>query len=241
VHQLLDNTPTQSVTLSIKLILILTFILGALAQQLATDCMMIKGLTGERASTSASQVVTFIVSFAIAFYQCWEMTLVMVGLFPVIGAAFAIQHKFVSQAAGASMTATNEAGSVASQTLLNIRTINAFSLERQSLMTFEKFLVQPLQQFIMKGVMTGLGMGFSQFVILCGAGLAYYTGGQLVLLGRATFTQVRVRASVRVRVGVRVRVSKSFTITNPNPNFYSGHSCDLNDHARSYRLGSICC
>ena len=103
---------------------------GSLAQQLATDCMMVKALTGERASTSASQMVTFAVSFAIAFWECWEMTLVMVGLFPLIGAAFAIQHSFVSQAAGAAMEATNEAGQVASQTLLNIRTINAFGLEK---------------------------------------------------------------------------------------------------------------
>ena len=163
---------------------------GTLSQQLATDCMMVKALTGERASTSASQIVTFVVSFAIAFYQCWEMTLVMVGLFPVIGMAFALQHKFVTSAAGASMTATNEAGSVASQTLLNIRTIHAFSLEGISAVSFEKNLVEPLKQFIKKGTVTGLGMGFSQLVILSGAGLAYYTGGQLVLLGRATFTQV---------------------------------------------------
>jgi ATP-binding cassette, subfamily B (MDR/TAP), member 1 len=163
---------------------------GTLAQQLATDCMMVKALTGERASTSCSQLVTFAVAFAVAFYQSWEMTLVMVGLFPVIGAAFALQHKFVTSAAGASMTATNEAGSVASQTLLNIRTINAFGLEMISAAAFEKHLVEPLKQVIKKGTVTGFGMGFSQLVILSGAGLAYYTGGQLVLLGRATFTEV---------------------------------------------------
>ena len=163
---------------------------GTLAQQLATDCVMVKALTGERASTSVSQLVTFAVAFAVAFYQSWEMTLVMVGLFPVIGAAFALQHKFVTSAAGTSMTATNEAGSIASQTLLNIRTINAFGLEMISAAAFEKHLIEPLKQVIKKGTVTGLGMGFSQLVILSGAGLAYYTGGQLVLLGRATFTQV---------------------------------------------------
>ena len=114
----------------------------------------------------------------------------MVGLFPVIGMAFALQNKFIASAAAASMSATNEAGSVASQTLLNIRTINAFGLENMSAVSFEKNLVEPLKQFIKKGTVTGLGMGFSQLVICSGTGLAYYTGGQLVLLGRATFTQV---------------------------------------------------
>jgi hypothetical protein len=46
----------------------------------------------------------------------------------MIGAAFGIQQYFVMNAAGSSMEATNEAGSVVSSTLLNIRTVNAFSL-----------------------------------------------------------------------------------------------------------------
>ena len=163
---------------------------GSLAQQLATDCMMIKALTGERASTSVSQIVTFIVTFVISFIECWEMTLIMIGLFPLIGVAIMLQQKFVTSAAGSAMTETNEAGSVVSQTLLNMRTINAFGLERVSVSLFAKNLVGPLEQFIKKGFGTGLGMGYSQLVILCGAGLAFYVGGQLVLLGRATFTQV---------------------------------------------------
>ena len=59
-----------------------------------------------------------------------------------------------------------------------------------SLSAFEKNLVKPLSQFIKKGIVTGLGMGFGQFVILGGAGLAYYFGGQLVRMGRATFGEV---------------------------------------------------
>jgi hypothetical protein len=59
-----------------------------------------------------------------------------------------------------------------------------------TLSAFEKNLVKPLSQFIKKGIVTGLGMGFGQFVILGGAGLAYYFGGQLVRMGRATFGEV---------------------------------------------------
>jgi hypothetical protein len=56
------------------------------------------------------------------------MSLLMFGLFPLIGCAFGIQQHFVIHAAGSAMEATNEAGSVVSMTLLNIRTVNAFSL-----------------------------------------------------------------------------------------------------------------
>lgn len=163
---------------------------GTLAQQLATDCVMIKALTGERAATSVSQVVTLTVALVLAFVQSWEMTLVMLGLFPVIGLAFGIQHAVVTKSTGQALEAINVAGSVVSQTLLNMRTINAFGLESISLSIFQKNLIEPLNQFVKKGMVTGAGMGFGQFVILSGAGLAYYVGGQLILVGRATFSSI---------------------------------------------------
>ena len=83
--------------------------------------------------------------------------------------------------------------------------ISPLALYITALDQFESKLVKPLQQFIRKGVVTGLGMGVGQFVILAGAGLAYYVGGQLVLMGRATFPQI---------IAVILRYSNS----NPNPN-----------------------
>jgi hypothetical protein len=46
------------------------------------------------------------------------------------------------------------------------------------------------RQVIKKGRYAGFGMGFGQFVILAGTGLAYYVGGQLVLQGRTTFPKI---------------------------------------------------
>jgi len=108
---------------------------------------MVKALTGERASTSASQIVTLGVSLALSFWHCWQMTLVMLGLFPLIGLGFAIQHMFVTKAAGSAMTATNEAGSVATQTLVNIRTINSFGLEGVSMVIAPRHFFKHLHTF----------------------------------------------------------------------------------------------
>jgi hypothetical protein len=106
---------------------------GSLAQQLATDALMVKVLVGERASTSTSQIVTVMVALAISIYECWQMTLVMAALLPLIGAALAVQTRLVAHAAGDAAEATNEAGQVASQALLNLRTVNAFGLEGMAL------------------------------------------------------------------------------------------------------------
>ena len=84
---------------------------GTLTQQLSTDSRAIKGIAGERAATSAAQIVTLTVSMALAFYYCWEMTLVMMALFPAIGVGFAIQHVFVTSMSKTSVDATKDAGS----------------------------------------------------------------------------------------------------------------------------------
>jgi len=153
---------------------------GALAARLATDCVAIKALTGERAATSTSQTVTLIVALAIAFTSSWKMTLIMLGLFPVIGAAFGVQIAAVQQVAAKAHEATNYAGSIASQAILNIRTVVAFSLEDLTKNTFAENLELPLSSSIRTGLATGCGMGFAQFVILGGAGLAYFAGGELI-------------------------------------------------------------
>lgn len=136
---------------------------GSLATRLATDCKSIKALAGERTGTSLAQGVTLCVCFGIAFSQCWQMTLVMLGLIPLIGGAFAVQAVFIQSAVSSSTNSTNLAGSEVSEALLNIRTINAFGLEGSTQQRFCKQLDAPLKQFIRKGMVTGLGMGFGQF------------------------------------------------------------------------------
>ncbi len=90
----------------------------------------------------------------------------MLGLFPMIGAAFGLQHLLVMRAAGSALEATNEAGSVVSQALLNVRTVGALGLEPIARRNFAALLAAPLAQFVRKGAVTGMGMGFGQFIIL---------------------------------------------------------------------------
>ena len=163
---------------------------GALSTRLASEAPQVKALTGERAATSTSQIVCMVVCFGVAFYQCWQMTLVMLFLIPVIATSFGVQASFVQKAAGDAMAATNEAGSAVSEALLHIRTVGAFGLEERSAAHFARCLDAPLKQFVRKGMTTGAGMGFGQFVILGSAGLAYYVGGRLYEAGEATFAEI---------------------------------------------------
>ena len=120
------------------------------------------------------------------------MTLVMLGLFPIIGMSFGAQMAVVNGAAASAIEASNQAGALASQALLNIRTVAAFGLEAHVSENFAEKLDVPLQQYIRKGCVTGAGMGFAQLVILGGAGLAYYVGGKLIAINQLTFPNLMV-------------------------------------------------
>jgi hypothetical protein len=88
------------------------------------------------------------------------------------------------------MDVTNVAGAVVSQALMNIRTVASFGLEKKMLHIFDRNLEIPLVQFHRKGLVTGTGMGFSRFVVAGGSGLAWFSGGQLVLVGNTDFNSV---------------------------------------------------
>jgi ATP-binding cassette subfamily B (MDR/TAP) protein 1 len=163
---------------------------GILSQKLATECNQVKSLTGETVSTKAKMFITVVVSLIISFVKSWHMTLIMMGLIPLITLGYAIQEKLVSGNTEETMQATNEAGAIVSQSLMNIRTVTAFGLEDYSLLAFGSYLIVPLQQYTKKGVITGVALGFSKFITLGGTGLAFYAGTQLVLLGVSTFNNI---------------------------------------------------
>jgi ATP-binding cassette subfamily B (MDR/TAP) protein 1 len=163
---------------------------GGLSQRLSTDAFQVKALAGEQTATSLAQCVTLLVGVGVALYQSWQMTLVMLGMIPIIVASFAVQQSVVMGASQKAADASNQAGSIASQALLNIRTVAAFALESLSIHIFTTYLEAPKEQTIRKGKITGLGMGFSQFVILSTAGLQYYVGNKLIEDGQLDFEQL---------------------------------------------------
>jgi ATP-binding cassette subfamily B (MDR/TAP) protein 1 len=163
---------------------------GGLAQSLATDAIAVRALAGESTGTSVSQTVALLVSLGVALSKSWIMTLVMLGMLPIIGLSVTLQASFAQEASGAAAKATNDAGNVASQTLLNIRTNCAFGLEQVSIDRFVSFLVEPMEQSKRKGRVTGAGMGFAQFIILGTTGLQWWVGLHLIQAGRLTFTEL---------------------------------------------------
>ena len=163
---------------------------GALSNRLATDCFQIKALTGERAMLAISQLAVLIGGLYVSFAASWKLTLSIFAIIPLIVVPVAVQAKVVmgySEKASASMTA---AGSTASETLLQLRTISAFGLETRSIDRFSEELNLPYQHDVRKGLATGIGGGVAAGTILFGAAFQYYVGGLYFKAGLIEFSDI---------------------------------------------------
>ncbi|KAL1511308.1 hypothetical protein AB1Y20_006113 [Prymnesium parvum] len=163
---------------------------GALVSQLSSDCYLLRGLTGERASAALSQMVVLGAGFYISFAASWALTLVVMGSVPLIVLPIAIATAKVGKYAEAATKAAVEAGSTVSETLSNMRTIAAFGLQDERRGTFARQLDLPLKQEVRKGVAVGVGGGVSAGAIMYAAALQYLVAAYFFDAGWVTFDEV---------------------------------------------------
>merc|ERR1719469_158257 len=139
---------------------------GSLVNQLAQDCFLIKGLTGERASLALSQGVVLIGGLYVSFSASWQLTLVVFAIIPLIVVPIAISGKFVARFADASNVSVVDSGRTVAECMQHLRTVASLCAEENRAQHFAELLALPEQQDIRKGVATGLGMGVASGVVL---------------------------------------------------------------------------
>lgn len=66
---------------------------GMLSSKLASEAGYIKGLTGQLLGVMLRVAVTLAVGFGIAFASCWQVTLIVVAILPILAGAQALQFR----------------------------------------------------------------------------------------------------------------------------------------------------
>lgn len=82
------------------------------------------------------------------------------------------------------------ASHVASEAVSNIRTVASFSSEEKVQQLYQKKCDGPMQAGIKLGIVCGIGVGVSIFMLNCLFAIIFYAGAHLVEEGRTTFTIV---------------------------------------------------
>lgn len=86
--------------------------------------------------------------------------------------------------------AYGEASQVANDAVRSIRTVASFCAEHKVIDIYMKKCNGPTKSGIREGIVSGVGFGFSNFVLICTYAVSFYVGARFVENGKASFYQV---------------------------------------------------
>lgn len=117
-----------------------------------------------------------VLGLALAFYHCWQITLVSFALFPVLLIAGRIQMQFTNNYSTETDEANKRCHSQVVEALLNYKTVVSFNLQDKFIRQYEQLLEGPLKIAIKRGNITGLAFGVAQAAMSCVSALIFYLG-----------------------------------------------------------------
>jgi ATP-binding cassette subfamily B (MDR/TAP) protein 1 len=162
---------------------------GILTSRLSSDAEKVRAISVDR----LSQIIqgAFMISFGvgIAFYFGWPLALVILAISPLIAVAGIMQAQFMGARKGG-VDAFEKANNIATESLLNIRTVKSLTREAAVSELFATELLQPDKTEFKKGLGFGLGSGSTALIMFGLYGFCFYIGSIFVKRGWMEFGDV---------------------------------------------------
>lgn len=163
---------------------------GSLTHIVINDINLIQAGIGDKLATAVQYISTFVIGIIVGFVYGWELTLLILGVAPVLlisGLAFGNAS---ADAIGDGLGAYGEAGGIASEVLSLVRTVTAFGGQEEECRRYEKSIDKAYRSSVKAAINSGLGLGTAMFLILSTYGLAFWVGSVLVEKGRMSVGDV---------------------------------------------------
>jgi ABC-type bacteriocin/lantibiotic exporter with double-glycine peptidase domain len=153
---------------------------GSLTYQLSNDADRVQALSGSMMGNIVQLVVTVAAGLAIAFYFSWALTLIILCVAPLMGAASMLQIKVLAGSGQQIKLAYSGAAQGSCDAMQNIRTVHALAQQEHFLNAYAEKIQVPHRQAVRQAWIGSLGTGFSQGVVFAVYALAFYSGYRLV-------------------------------------------------------------
>eukprot|EP00746_Dinoflagellata_sp_MGD_P160771 gnl/MRDRNA2_/MRDRNA2_87673_c0_seq1.p1 gnl/MRDRNA2_/MRDRNA2_87673_c0~~gnl/MRDRNA2_/MRDRNA2_87673_c0_seq1.p1 ORF type:complete len:1288 (-),score=286.59 gnl/MRDRNA2_/MRDRNA2_87673_c0_seq1:202-4065(-) len=139
---------------------------GGLTAALAKQTQLVAGITGISLGQMIGSTCALLLGVAMAFVACWRLALAMLGAVPLVGIAMALVTKMMYAEAGAGgQGAYSESGAIASEAVLNIKTVRACRAEKQVLSRFNSKLQAIVKKKTSESAKSGFAYGFGMAII----------------------------------------------------------------------------
>ncbi|KAI8898553.1 P-loop containing nucleoside triphosphate hydrolase protein [Globomyces pollinis-pini] len=156
---------------------------GSLTSKLAEEASLVQGLTGQTFGAIAQAIAGIAVGLTIAFISSWQLSLVVIGMVPLIGFAGFLQLQSLTGFGGKSRKAYAAVGQLSTEVIQSIRTIVTLTKERHFFQSFSEKLIIPHEITIKGAIISSFAFGFSQSILHFAWAASFYYGSRLVSWG----------------------------------------------------------
>uniref|UniRef100_A0A0N5AI25 ABC-type xenobiotic transporter n=1 Tax=Syphacia muris TaxID=451379 RepID=A0A0N5AI25_9BILA len=153
---------------------------GKISTRLATDTSNVKTAIDFRLGNILSAAFSVGCGLVIAFYYSWQLALLVVAIFPLVGVGQALQLRYIQGRHHKDSKDLENSGKVALEAIENIRTVHALTLQKRFYRQFCHYLDGPHQTSTRKAIIQGLCYGFSNSIFYFITACAYRFGLFLV-------------------------------------------------------------
>ncbi|CAF2041701.1 hypothetical protein HID58_033497 [Brassica napus] len=154
---------------------------GEVIGRMSGDTILIQESMGEKVGKFIQLISTFFGGITVACIIGRRLTVALIPCIPLIVATGGAMALIMSKMAGRGQLAYAEAENVIEQAVGSIRTVVAFTGEKQATQKYEKKLEIAYKSMVQQGLFSGLGLGVMMVVSYCTYGIAIWYGAWLIM------------------------------------------------------------
>ncbi|MCO5594158.1 hypothetical protein L7F22_048181 [Adiantum nelumboides] len=158
---------------------------GMLVESISKDTLVVQDAISEKVGTFLHFMATFVGGFGVGFSMQWKVCLVTVAVVPAIAFAGGLYAYTLTRLTSKSQEVYGNAGTIAEQTITQIRTVYSFAGEKKASQNFSESIGRTLKLGYQGGVAKGLGLGVTYSILFFSWALILWYGGSLIRSGEA--------------------------------------------------------
>ncbi|XP_065886383.1 ATP-dependent translocase ABCB1-like isoform X2 [Dysidea avara] len=191
---------------------------GKLTARLSHDAAEVQGALGIRLGSFIEIVVIIVASLVIALVYSWTMTLVILGLVPLLAVTQGAQVKVIAGATASAKKGYEESSNIAYEAIVNIRTVTSLTLEKKLGDLFEEKIKEPFKRSMYSAIFYGFMTGLASSVLYYSFAIIYRYGAYTLTadsdhLAYSTYKELNTTVIVLIIAGFQ---SGQISIHLPN-------------------------